>query len=65
MTTPVATLKISYEKNIHLVPLFAKIAGTPHGPPELPALKYGRTMEGDAANWCKEIFKKTQKCESK
>ena len=59
--TRLATLKRSYEKNISLESLFAKIAGTSHVPPELPALKYGRSMEGDAANCFEEIFKKTHK----
>ena len=59
--TRLATLKRLSGEKIDLEPLFAKIAGTSHVPSELPALKYGRSMEGDAANCFEEIFKLTHR----
>ena len=60
--TRLATLKRSSEAGkINLEPLFEKIAGKSHGQSDLPALKYGRSMEGDAANVFLEVFRKSHK----
>ena len=59
--TQLAKLRRLSGEKIDLEPLFAKIAGKSHVPSDLPALKYGRSMEGDAANCFEEIFKLTHR----
>ena len=45
----------------HDLKAIEKNAGKSHGQSDLPALKYGRSMEGDAANVFLEMFKKSHK----
>ena len=58
-TRMAAVRKASEEVN--LTSILNKVKGMSHINPDLPALKYGRSMESDAANSFEEIFKKSHR----
>ena len=58
--TRMETLRKASEE-VDLISIFNKVKGVSYVNSDLPPLKYGRSMESDAANCFEEIFKKSHR----